>query len=265
MLRLKENPDIETIPGPSWVMLSIGINKSLPVFQDKRVRQALMYAIDRQTIVDTLWQGTAEVVNCNFRLPNLVPDDVNPYEYDPNMAKSLLDEAGFDYSQEFEILTYYNDQLSLDILAAMQQYLADIGVKVTPRPVDVPTFVAEYYNENPTWTMWYGGSGNGPDPDIQRLSYSSAAAWPAGSNAHFYSNPEVDAAFEAGRSALTNEARNEAYQKVCRLTNEDVPSAWMFESVRYGAATGRIGNFVYTPAPGGGRFYSAPETWFVQE
>ena len=264
MFRLQENPEIEIIEGPSWVMLSMGLNKSLPVFQDVRVRQALMYAIDRQTIVDTLWQGTAEVVNCNYRVPDIVPEDVNPYPYDPDRARELLDEADFPYSEEFEILTYYNDQLSLDILAAIQQYLADVGVQATPRPVDVPTFVAEYYTEDPQWTMWYGGAGNGPDPDIQRLSYSCDAAWPAGSNAHFYCNEEVDEAFERGRTALNREERLEAYQDVCRLLNEDAASVWLFESLRYGASTGDIGNFQYTPAPGGGRFYNAAETWFVR-
>jgi peptide/nickel transport system substrate-binding protein len=264
MFRLQENPAIEIIPGPSWVMLSITLNKSLPGFDDPRVRQAFMYAIDRQTIIDTLWQGTAEVVNCNYRLDQYVPDDINPYEYDPEKAKALLDEAGFDYSQEFELLTYYNDQLSMDILAAIQQYMADVGVTITPRPVDVPTFVAEYYTEDPQWTMWYGGSGNGPDPDVHYNSYHSEAAWPAGSNAHFYSNPEVDAAFEAGRAEMDPAERIKAYQEVCRLLNEDAASAYMFESIRYGATTGRIGNFVYTPSPGSGRFYNAAETWYVE-
>ena len=264
MFRLKENPAIEIIPGPSWVLLSITLNKSLPTFADPRVRQAFMYAIDRQTIVDTLWQGTAEVVNCNYRLDQYVPDDINPYEYDPEKAKALLDEAGFDYSQEFELLTYYNDQLSMDILAAIQQYMADVGVKITPRPVDVPTFVAEYYTEDPKWTMWYGGSGNGPDPDVHYNSYHSAAAWPAGSNAHFYSNPEVDAAFDAGRAEMDPAERVKDYQEVCRLLNADAASAYMFESVRYGATTGHIGNFVYTPSPGSGRFYNAAETWYVE-
>jgi peptide/nickel transport system substrate-binding protein len=264
MFRLRENPAIEIIPGPSWVMLSITLNKSMPTFADPRVRQAFMYAIDRQTIVDTLWQGTAEVVNCNYRLDQYVPDDINPYEYDPDKAKALLDEAGFDYSQEFELLTYYNDQLSMDILAAVQQYMADVGVNITPRPVDVPTFVAEYYTEDPKWTMWYGGSGNGPDPDVHYASYHTEAAWPAGSNAHFYSNPEVDAAFDAGRAEMDPAERNKSYQEVCRLLNEDAASAYMFESVRYGASTGRIGNFTYTPSPGSGRFYNAAETWYVK-
>jgi peptide/nickel transport system substrate-binding protein len=63
---------------------------------------------------------------------------------------------------------------------------------------------------------------------------------------------------------MTSEERTVAYQDFCRVTNEDVASAWMFESVRYGASTGRIGNFVYTPSPGGGRYYSAAETWYIK-
>jgi len=247
------------------VLLSLWLNKSLPAFQDVRVRQAFMYAIDREGIMETLWEGTAQLINCGYSSAELVPDDINPYPYDPDTAKELLDEAGFDYTQEFELVTYYGDALSMDILAVIQQHLADVGIKTTPRPVDVPTFVSEFYTEDPKWTVVYGGSGNGPDPDILRALYHTEAKWPAGSNAHFYSNPEMDAAFDAGRAALTREERVKAYQEVCRIMNEDVANVWLWESLRFGATTGRIANFTYTPAPGGGHYYNAVETWYVKE
>lgn len=265
MLQLKNDPNITIISGPSWVNLSIYFNKSLPEFKDKRVRQAFMYAVDRETIRKALWKETAQVVNCNYRLDAYVPKDINPYPYDPKKAKELLDAAKFDYSKEYQLLTYYGDQLTKDILAAVQQNLADVGVKVTPRFVDVPTFNSEFYNKEPKWTLIYAGSGNGPDPDVHRNIFSTAATWPAGNNAHFYSNPEVDKAFEAGLAEMDPAKRAAAYQTVCRLLNEDVPWAFMWESIRYGATTGRIGNFVYTPSPGGGRYYSAVETWYVKQ
>ncbi len=246
-------------------MLSITINKSLPTFADKRVRQAFMYAIDRQTIIETLWQGTAEVVNCNYRLDQFVPDDVNPYEYDPEKAKALLDEAGFDYGQEFELLTYYNDQLSMDILAAIQQYMGDVGVNdhtATGGHADLCGRVL--YRGSQRGQCGTAARATAPTRTYTITPTTPTRAWPAGSNAHFYSNPEVDAAFEAGRSSTDTEERIEAYQEVCRLLNEDAASAYMFESVRYGGSTGRIGNFTYTPSPGSGRFFANPETWYVK-
>ena len=74
----------------------IGLNMLDPALSDLRVRQALAYALDKQTIVDTVYGDTATVANDVF------PDnhwshnpDVTVYEYNPEKAKSLLEEAGY--------------------------------------------------------------------------------------------------------------------------------------------------------------------------
>jgi peptide/nickel transport system substrate-binding protein len=246
-------------------MLSLVFNKRLPGFDNPKVRQAFMYAIDREGIKDTLWKGTAEVINCGYRAENLVPQGLNSYPFDPKKARELLAEAKFDTKQEFQVLTYYSDQLTKDILAAVQQNLADVGIKVTPRYVDTPTFVAEYYNKDPKWTLAYVGAGNGPDPDILRLIFATEGTWPAGNNIAAYSNPAVDKAYTDGRAEMDPVKRAKHYQEVCKIMNEDAPNAWLWETVRYGATTGRIGNFVYTPSPGGGRYYSAVEKWYLKK
>ena len=135
-VRLQDNPDVTVIPGPSRVINFLNLNpNAVEAFQDKRVRQAIAYAIDREAIIDGLWQGAAEPVYCQFDNPAFVPDDVNTYPYDPDRARELLAEAGWDSSAsgEFEAITYYTDQLSADILVAVQQYLADVGINMTPR------------------------------------------------------------------------------------------------------------------------------------
>ena len=62
-----------------------------------------------------------------------------------------------------EILTYYGDQLTTNVLATMQQMLAQVGIDVKPRAVDVPTYNQTLNSKN--FTMMFAGLGNGPDPD----------------------------------------------------------------------------------------------------
>lgn len=265
--RLEDNPNIEIIPGPSWVNLSIVFDVNSPPFNDVRVRQAFMYAIDRAGIAETLWDGTATVANCYFVAPNLVPDDINPYPYDPDRARELLAEAGWDSESvgELQLLTYYSDPLSLDILAAIQAQLADVGVNIDLRTVDVPTFVDEFYDEEYSWKIAFVGAASGPDPDVVYNLLHTSATWPAGSNIRGYSNPEVDRLLEEGRLEANPQARAQIYQQLCRVLNEEVPNGWMWETIRFGAVNTRIGNFIYTPSPGGGRYLAYPETWFIRE
>lgn len=100
---------------------------------DPRVRQAIAYAIDMDTIVDTLFEGKAiKAVGLQPNGPNK-PDDLNPYNYDPDKARALLKEAGWDSNRVLDVVYYYNDQLTADFMAAIQAYLADVGIKMEYR------------------------------------------------------------------------------------------------------------------------------------
>ncbi len=266
-IRLEDNPNVTVVPGPSQVINFLNLNpNAVEAFQDTRVRQAIAYAIDREAIIEGLWQGAAEPAYCLFNNPNYVPDDLNTYDYNPEMARELLAEAGWDPDTvgEFEAITYYTDQLSSDILVAIQQYLADVDINIVPRNVDVPTFVNEYY-EDSTFQIGYAGAGNGPDPQGSYGYFHSSQTWPTGTNAISYSNPELDALLEQGLAELDPTARAEIYQEVCRILNEEQPWIFLWVTTRYGAVSNRIGNFQYTPAPGGGRYYDAAEDWFIRE
>ena len=94
--------------------------------QDVRVRQALWYAIDMDAIVDALWNNTVVAAN-----KSLVPegfwqaDGLTEYTYNPDLAKQLLDEAGWDGSYTLKAV-YYTGNL-LDTITAIQAYWADVG------------------------------------------------------------------------------------------------------------------------------------------
>ena len=261
--RLSRNPNIKIIAGPSHVANFIVFNHRLPIFQDRRVRQAFYYAIDRDAIIATLYGGAAQKVNSIFHNPLYNPPDLNPYPYDPDRARRLLREAGWDPAKvgTLELLTYYTDPLSRDVMAAIQAYLAEVGIHIVPRVVDVPTYNATFYRGD--FTLSYKGLANGPDPDAVRPAYHSTLTYPAGVNAAAINNPALDEALDKGRTTFNAMDRQAWYQKVARIQNEEALDVYLWVGLRYGAVNKRIKDFVWTPAPAGSRYYDFAETWSI--
>jgi peptide/nickel transport system substrate-binding protein len=103
---------------------------------DVRVRQAIAYAIDMDTIVETLFEGKAIVADSMIPNGDFKAEGLNAYPYDPDKARALLEEAGWDDSQVLDVVYYYSDQLTADLMVAMQAYLADVGIQMTYRKLE---------------------------------------------------------------------------------------------------------------------------------
>lgn len=115
------------IEGPSYVVNYIGFNHEAGLWDDVRVRQAVMHAIDRQAIIDSLYGGAAEVANCGYVADHLVPAEIDQYAYDPEKARALLEEAGWaEINGDAPItwLTYYGTPQAANVMAAVQAMLA---------------------------------------------------------------------------------------------------------------------------------------------
>lgn len=98
--------------------------------QDKRVRKAIAYAIDMETLVEGLLEGKA--VHANSMTPNgdWKTDGLIDYDYNPEKAKELLAEADWDSDYELDVVYYYGDQLTVDLMTAVQAYLSQVGIKM---------------------------------------------------------------------------------------------------------------------------------------
>jgi peptide/nickel transport system substrate-binding protein len=263
-VELEGNEEMTVIAGPSLVANVITWNHTLEQYADPRVRQAWMYAIDEDAIVESLFAGSATNIPCIFAADQFIPDGLDDYAFDPDRARELLEDAGWEQDGPIEFFTYYGDQLSNDVMIAIQQFLADVGVDVEIRVMDVPSFT-ERVNTTTDWHVFYGGAGNGPDPDITRAYFDSNAFPPNGVNRARYESAEMDELYATGRSEADPDARAEAYQDACALQNEEVPWGFLWVSDRFGAVTTDVENFVWTPAPGGGRYYDAAHEWDIPE
>ncbi|HWG83983.1 MAG TPA: ABC transporter substrate-binding protein [Deinococcales bacterium] len=261
---VRGDANVRVIAGPSQVLNYVGFNNSDPRFKDLRVRQAFMYAIDRKTISDQLYNGAAVVQNCLYFLPKYQPAGLEAFEYNPEKAKQLLSEAGWDRIKgaPIEFLTYYGDQLSSDVQVAMQQMLAKVGIDVRPRRVDVPTY--NQITSGNDFALVFAGLGVGPDPDTAVVALDSNNIPPKGGNRMKVVNPNFDRLFAQGQAETNTTKRNTVYQNICKEFNATLPWAPMWVAQRFGGVTKNVSGFVWTPAPGGGRYNDQAHLWTVR-
>ncbi|MBQ6545123.1 MAG: ABC transporter substrate-binding protein [Lachnospiraceae bacterium] len=113
---------------------------------DARVRQAIAYAIDRKAIAEGLFEGAVNPGDGTLTPTGHAWKNTNgleTYDYNPEKAKELLAEAGWDSSRVLKVVYYYQDQGTADLMAIIQQYLADVGIQIEPSLLtgDLPTLL----------------------------------------------------------------------------------------------------------------------------
>lgn len=245
--RLKQNPSLTVVSIPSPSMDSISFNLDLDHFKDKRVRQAATYAIDRANIVKEIYQDNAVVRNSPIFGPEWmgVPEGLNEYAYDPDKARSLLAEAGWDSSRTVQMM--YNpsgNKTFSDMIPIIQAQWSDVGIKVDLVQYDAAEINKHLVSDH-DYEIYIGGGGvYGADPNISSKYYLSNGFTPTGSNSVWYANPEVDDLYAQGRQATSQEARKEVYTKLAQLLNEECPSVFLWSPNTVFAFNNRLKGFL---------------------
>ncbi len=200
---------------------------------DPRVRQAMVYAIDREKIIESIKKGTGKISNTMFPAEWTHPADLEPYAYDPAKAQELLAEAGWDSSRQIDFIYYYNDQVNKDTVTAIQAYLAAVGVNIVPRLLN-PAEIQAVYADG-TFEMGYFANGQGLDPSLGALVQRCGTQLGLG-----YCNERVDELFDLGLSESEREARAPYYQEISKILNTEMPRGYLWYEVRPLAFNNRV-------------------------
>ncbi len=241
--RYKDDPNIVLLGGQLGGGMTVWANHNRPLWQDARVRQALLYALDRESMAEAYYGELAEVLHLRLTNPEFVSPNITKYEYNPDRARELLAEAGWDSEQEVSFVTYYQDDQNKRIHAAMQQFWADVGIKVDLVYLDGPAWVARVY-DNDEFDLSYGCCG-WFNPDQLRLSLGCDRSWPAGRNVGHYCNEEFDALSEAAMSEPDPEKRKEMLYQATEIITAEAGEIPVFWPTRFSAFSADVCNNVY--------------------
>ena len=156
---------------------------------------------------------------------NLKSDKLNNYSYDPEKARELLKEAGWDGTATLKCVYYYTDQATVDLMSAIQAYLADVGI----------TFKAELVEGDLASILWTAPADqtNGPSAVDWDICYAASAAlslheyydrYRTGSatNSHTPEDPELNALIDATSASADVNVQNEAFRALIEYENEDL-------------------------------------------
>ena len=209
-----------------WTQFNMSEDAARPYISDVRVREAICWAIDNQSIADILYLGYVKPSD-NWYTSTVewaVNRDVVYPGYDVDKANQILDDAGYERGADgyrFE-LTYRCFSTSIfgttDIPTLVAQNLDAIGIKLNVEKYEWAVR-AEYLDNNLEWDMCSAGGSRGPDPS------SFANVWnTSSSNKSRYYNDEVMNLFDEGTKYATHEERAPYYKEIQKYFSEDIPS-----------------------------------------
>lgn len=222
------------VTGDGWEFFSpmawMWLNNRNPILANKKVRQAIMFAVDREFAKDVIWNGLGKVATGpSSSAIKFYTDNVPKYPYDPAKAKALLKEAGYK-GEKIRLMPLPYGETWSRWGEAVKQNLVDVGMNIETIATDVPGSNQKNsewdYDISFTYLYQYGDPALGVGRNYVTSAIQKGQLF---NNLEGYSNPEVDKLFEEGAIATPDSKRKEIYDKVQKILVEDVPVAWQLE------------------------------------
>lgn len=226
----------------------IEFNVRRPALQDVKVRQALIYGLDRQKLIDVVYQGYGSVA-----IEPIAPiswayntDGVNPYKFDPAQANKLLDEAGWKAGSDgirvkdgkrLELTLLVSKKVLNDALIPIaKENYQKIGVLLKPQVVDFNALMSQRKAGNYDLASFSTSTLNDPHDGV--WDYYSTESTESG-----YNNPEVDKLINEGNATLDIEKRKPIYHELYKVLANDPPVILLGYRKILSASSARVTGF----------------------
>ena len=197
------------------------------------VRKAINHAIDKDSIVENLYKGTA-IVAKNGMPPFMLGynDDIEDFEYDPDKAIELLEEAGYPngFNTTLWVMPVSRPYMfdPPKIAEAIQSYLAAVGINVELYQIDWSTYLEETENgEHPMCLLGWTGDNGDPDNFMNVLYGPNSASIGTAGNVAFYNRSEVQDKFSESLQIYETDERARLYEEAQVLIHEDAPFVYL--------------------------------------
>lgn len=217
-MQIAANPDLKGTEGTATTEITVAMNNTREPFDDVRVRQAITLAIDKSTIVEGAMFGLGTIIGSHMSPAEPYYIDLSDtYPYDPQRARELLAEAGYEdgFTIHFELPEPYNiERRSGEVVA---QQLRAVGI-------DVELSVVE-------WGTWIQRILLGGDYDMTIIGHSEPRDINVYGNPDYYyhyDNPRVRELLDEAEAATSAEEEIAAYQEIATIIANDAVNVWLF-------------------------------------
>ena len=232
-----ENVDVHLV-NRNYIRVFL-LNYESPVLADKRVRQALAYAIDREGICEGLYSGLCVPYNSYMEMRPWLADGLNEYEYNPEKAKELLAAAeadgNWDPSNVLRVNWYYSDALHQDIMAAIQQNLKAVGVETQLQYLEGTSAVET--QAACEFEMYYQGWGfSFPEQYNSFFTDAERCRTPWG-------DPDAQALFNQTATTVDLEERMAIHEQIQLRLNDELPMMPFLQFIGPVAVNKRVSGF----------------------
>ncbi len=218
----KQVPVTKSIEGTESPIIRLDSREG--ILADVRVRQAMNYAVDKQTLVDTLLEGFARPSDCQVMAPGVFgyDPDLEPYEYDPEKARELLEEAGAVGAElTFTGISgrFVRDR---ELAEAITQYLNEVGLKVTLEFPDIAIYLDHLFEKDQFPDLLYISSSNELFDADKQMTYLESTGRGSG-----FVNADVDALAAEARVELDEETREGMYHELNEIACEEAANVFL--------------------------------------
>jgi peptide/nickel transport system substrate-binding protein len=217
----------------------LGFNLQNPMFADRKVRQALACAVNKEELIDGVLLGLGKEASGPFKPGTWQHNaDVKRFPFDPKKTLELLAEAGWRDTDgdgildkkgqrfEFELLVNQGNEVRAKTAEIVQRRLAEVGISVKIRVIEWAAFIKEFINKRRFDAVILGWT-IPMDPDLYDVWHSSKTG-PSELNFISYKNEEVDALLESGRSTFDRAERKRCYDRIQEILAEDQPYIFLY-------------------------------------
>lgn len=240
--RVENMPDVTLERTESVSIDYIGFNTSKEPFDDKRVRQAVTHAFDKEAVLSGVYNDSGVPAVASLA-PGVLghSDDLEGLDYDMDTARELLEEAG--YEDGFDVTLMVNDDNAerVDMAVFLQESLSELDINVSVEQVEWGAYLeATGEGQHDMFILGWSNSTGDPDNGISPLYHSDYLG--SNGNRAFFENDELDALLDEGKRESDDDVRQEIYEEAQELLVEEAPAIFVRHSENLNAYTNELVN-----------------------
>lgn len=244
--RLSNNNNIKIVEVVGQSTLYMGFNAQVKPFDNKKIRQALNYAVNKEAIVEAVFFGMAEpsygpISPSIWGFDKSLP---HAYPYNPEKAKKLLAEAG--YPDGFECIIWTDPRTERkSVSEIVQAFLAEVGVKANIEIMEWSKFLSETTNgADGMFILGYTGTGDADGGLYPRFHSNYFGS----SNRHRWGTDKLDELLKKGRTTVDTEERKQVYKEIQSYILENAPDIFIALTKNLAAMAKNVDGFEFYPS-----------------